>query len=81
MGRTGSNFAFQREGFVPDASTLGKALGGGFLPVSALVGSREVMDVFRPGDHGSTFGGNPLGVLTFWVSTPEPSDFTRTATL
>jgi len=61
MGRTGSNFAFQQEGFVPDAITLGKALGGGFLPVSALVGKREVMSVFRPGDHGSTFGGNPLG--------------------
>src|SRR5512141_685275 len=61
MGRTGANFAFQQEGFVPDAITLGKALGGGFLPVSALVGKREVMNVFRPGDHGSTFGGNPLG--------------------
>jgi len=61
MGRTGSNFAFQQEGFVPDAITLGKALGGGFLPVSALVGKRELMSVFRPGDHGSTFGGNPLG--------------------
>jgi ornithine--oxo-acid transaminase len=61
MGRTGSNFAFQQEGFVPDAITLGKALGGGFLPVSALVGKRELMGVFRPGDHGSTFGGNPLG--------------------
>jgi ornithine--oxo-acid transaminase len=61
MGRTGSNFAFEQEGFVPDGITLGKALGGGFLPVSAFVAQREVMQVFRPGDHGSTFGGNPLG--------------------
>ena len=60
MGRTGSNFAFQQEGFIPDGLTLGKALGGGFLPVSAFVATREVMSVFRPGDHGSTFGGNPL---------------------
>jgi ornithine--oxo-acid transaminase len=61
MGRTGANFAFQLEGIVPDGITLGKALGGGFLPVSAFVARREVMQVFRPGDHGSTFGGNPLG--------------------
>jgi ornithine--oxo-acid transaminase len=60
MGRTGSNFAFQAEGFIPDGVTLGKALGGGFLPVSAFVATRELMSVFRPGDHGSTFGGNPL---------------------
>jgi ornithine--oxo-acid transaminase len=60
MGRTGSNFAFQQEGFVPDGITLGKALGGGFLPVSAFVATHELMRVFRPGDHGSTFGGNPL---------------------
>ena len=61
MGRTGANFAFQHDGIVPDAITLGKALGGGFLPVSAFVATREVMSVFKPGDHGSTFGGNPLG--------------------
>ena len=60
LGRTGSNFAFQHDSFVPDAITLGKALGGGFLPVSAFVATHEVMSVFRPGDHGSTFGGNPL---------------------
>jgi ornithine--oxo-acid transaminase len=60
MGRTGANFAFQHEGFIPDGLTLGKALGGGFLPVSAFVAKRELMNVFRPGDHGSTFGGNPL---------------------
>ena len=61
MGRTGADFAFQHDGIRPDAITLGKALGGGFLPVSAFVARKEVMDVFNPGDHGSTFGGNPLG--------------------
>ena len=60
MGRAGANFAFQHDGIKPDAITLGKALGGGFLPVSAFVATREVMQVFRPGDHGSTFGGTPL---------------------
>ena len=61
LGRTGADFAFQHEGIRPDGITLGKALGGGFLPVSAFVATREVMSVFKPGDHGSTFGGNPLG--------------------
>src|SRR5204863_8159478 len=51
---------FQREGSRPDGLILGKALGGGVLPVSALVGTRALMDVFTPGSHGSTFGGNPL---------------------
>src|SRR5262245_24454307 len=60
LGRTGAWFAFQHEGIVPDGLVLGKALGGGVLPVSAFVGRREVMDVFTPGSHGSTFGGNPL---------------------
>lgn len=60
LGRTGEWFAFQHEGILPDAVTLGKALGGGVLPVSALVARREVMDVFTPGSHGSTFGGNAL---------------------
>ncbi len=60
LGRTGSLLAAQQEGVVPDGVTLGKALGGGLLPVSAFLASREVMDVFAPGDHGSTFGGNPL---------------------
>jgi ornithine--oxo-acid transaminase len=60
LGRTGAWFAFQHEGTVPDGLVLGKALGGGVLPVSAFVGRREVMDVFTPGSHGSTFGGNPL---------------------
>jgi ornithine--oxo-acid transaminase len=60
MGRTGRNFAYQHDGILPDAVTLGKALGGGLLPVSAFVARAEVMAVFTPGDHGSTFGGNPL---------------------
>ena len=60
LGRTGAWFAFQHEGIRPDGLVLGKALGGGVLPVSAFVGRREVMDVFTPGSHGSTFGGNPL---------------------
>jgi ornithine--oxo-acid transaminase len=60
LGRTGAWFAFEHEGIRPDAVILGKALGGGVLPVSAFVGRREVMDVFTPGSHGSTFGGNPL---------------------
>ena len=59
--RTGRLLACEHEGVKPDAVTLGKALGGGMLPVSLLLGKAELMDVFRPGDHGSTFGGNPLG--------------------
>src|SRR5262249_32918117 len=59
-GRTGAWSAFQHEGIRPDGLILGKALGGGVLPVSAFVARREVMDVFTPGSHGSTFGGNPL---------------------
>ena len=60
LGRTGAWFAFQHEGIRPHGVILGKALGGGVLPVSAFVATREVMDVFTPGSHGSTFGGNPL---------------------
>jgi ornithine--oxo-acid transaminase len=60
LGRTGAWFAFEHEHIVPDGLILGKALGGGVLPVSAFVGRRELMDVFTPGSHGSTFGGNPL---------------------
>jgi ornithine--oxo-acid transaminase len=60
LGRTGAWFAFQHENIKPDGVVLGKALGGGVLPVSAFVGARELMDVFTPGSHGSTFGGNPL---------------------
>ena len=60
LGRTGRWFAHQHEGIRPDGLILGKALGGGLLPVSAFVATREVMDLFQPGSHGSTFGGNPL---------------------
>jgi len=60
LGRTGAWFAYEHEGIRPDGVILGKALGGGVLPVSAFVARREVMDVFTPGSHGSTFGGNPL---------------------
>ncbi|GAB2598628.1 ornithine--oxo-acid transaminase [Streptomyces capparidis] len=60
LGRTGRTFACEHEGVVPDMYLLGKALGGGVVPVSAVVSSREVLGVFRPGEHGSTFGGNPL---------------------
>lgn len=60
LGRTGKTFACEHEGVVPDMYLLGKALGGGVVPVSAVVSSAEVLGVFRPGEHGSTFGGNPL---------------------
>ena len=60
LGRTGSLLACEHEGVKPDGLILGKALGGGLLPVSAFLARRDVMAVFTPGDHGSTFGGNPL---------------------
>lgn len=61
LGRTGKMFAFQHEGIQPDVIVVGKALSGGFYPVSAVMANDEVMGVFNPGDHGSTYGGNPLG--------------------
>lgn len=60
LGRTGTTFAVEHEGVRPDLFILGKALGGGIVPISAVVSSREILGVFRPGQHGSTFGGNPL---------------------
>jgi len=60
LGRTGKFLACDHEGVTPDGLILGKALGGGILPVSMFLASAEVMNVFAPGDHGSTFGGNPL---------------------
>jgi ornithine--oxo-acid transaminase len=60
MARTGRNFCFQHEIDKPDGLTLGKALGGGIYPVSAFLARADVMDVFNPGSHGSTFGGNPV---------------------
>jgi ornithine--oxo-acid transaminase len=61
LGRTGKLFAYEYEGIKPDVLIVGKALAGGFYPVSAILTSREIMSVYKPGDHGSTFGGNPLG--------------------
>ena len=60
LGRTGTTFAVEHEGVVPDVYILGKALGGGIMPLSAVVADRDVLGVFKPGEHGSTFGGNPL---------------------
>ena len=60
LGRTGTTFACEHEDVVPDMYILGKALGGGLMPISAVVSSAEILGVFRPGQHGSTFGGNPL---------------------
>jgi ornithine--oxo-acid transaminase len=61
FGRTGDMFAFQHDNIKPDVLIVGKALGGGFYPVSATLASEPIMRLFGPGDHGSTFGGNPLG--------------------
>ncbi len=61
LGRTGRTFAFEHEDARPDVLILGKALSGGVYPVSAVAATAEVMDVFTPGSHGSTYGGNPLG--------------------
>ncbi|MEE1550541.1 MAG: ornithine--oxo-acid transaminase, partial [Nitrospinaceae bacterium] len=61
LGRTGKLFAEEYEGIQSDLTLVGKALSGGFYPISAVLSSKEVLGVFKPGDHGSTFGGNPLG--------------------
>ena len=61
LGRTGKLFAYMHEEITPDVLIIGKALAGGFYPVSAVLASREILGVYKPGDHGSTFGGNPLG--------------------
>lgn len=61
LGRTGKLFACMHEDVTPDVLIVGKALSGGFYPVSAVLASREILGVYKPGDHGSTFGGNPLG--------------------
>jgi ornithine--oxo-acid transaminase len=60
LGRTGKLFAYEHEGVRPDVVIIGKALGGGLVPISGILADDEVMGVFHPGDHGSTFGGNPL---------------------
>src|SRR5262245_20121481 len=61
LGRTGKLFAYMHDGITPDVLIVGKALAGGFYPVSAVLASKEILGVYKPGDHGSTFGGNPLG--------------------
>lgn len=61
LGRTGKLFAYMHEGIKPDIVIIGKALAGGFYPVSAVLASKQILGVYKPGDHGSTFGGNPLG--------------------
>lgn len=60
LGRTGKLFACDHEGVKPDIMIIGKALSGGFYPVSAVLSSEKILGLFKPGDHGSTFGGNPL---------------------
>ncbi|MBC2864384.1 ornithine--oxo-acid transaminase [Streptomyces mexicanus] len=77
LGRTGRTLAVEHENVVPDVVLLGKALGGGIVPVSAVVGRREVLGVLRPGEHGSTFGGNPLAaaVGTAVVELLETGEF------
>ncbi|MFF4395282.1 ornithine--oxo-acid transaminase [Streptomyces sp. NPDC001480] len=82
LGRTGRTLAVEHEDVVPDLLLLGKALGGGIVPVSAVVGRREVLGVLRPGEHGSTFGGNPLAaaVGTAVVELLETGEFQRRAT-
>ncbi|MBM4172436.1 MAG: aminotransferase class III-fold pyridoxal phosphate-dependent enzyme, partial [Ignavibacteria bacterium] len=61
LGRSGKLFAFEYEEIRPDMVIIGKALSGGCYPVSAVLSNKEILGVFKPGDHGSTFGGNPLG--------------------
>ncbi|GAA2285407.1 ornithine--oxo-acid transaminase [Streptomyces ruber] len=82
LGRTGRTLAVEHEGVLPDLVLLGKALGGGIVPVSAVVGRRDVLGVLRPGEHGSTFGGNPLAaaVGAAVVDLLETGEFQRRAT-
>ncbi|MCX4231218.1 ornithine--oxo-acid transaminase [Streptomyces ortus] len=81
LGRTGRTLAVEHEDVVPDVVLLGKALGGGIVPVSAVVARREVLQVLRPGEHGSTFGGNPLAaaVGSAVVELLETGEFQRRA--
>lgn len=84
LGRTGKRFAFEYDDIHPDGIILGKALGGGLLPVSAFVARREILDLFEPGSHGSTFGGNPLAARIGFeaLTLLEQSDYiARSATL
>ncbi|TQJ86483.1 ornithine--oxo-acid transaminase [Streptomyces sp. SLBN-31] len=82
LGRTGRTLAVEHESVVPDLVLLGKALGGGIVPVSAVVGRRDVVGVLQPGQHGSTFGGNPLAAAigTAVIDLLETGEFQRRAT-
>lgn len=77
LGRTGTTFACEQEDVIPDAYLLGKALGGGIVPISAMVANWNVLGVLRPGEHGSTFGGNPLActVATAVIELLETGEF------
>ncbi|MFJ3788574.1 ornithine--oxo-acid transaminase [Kitasatospora sp. NPDC090091] len=81
LGRTGRTLAVEHESVLPDLVLLGKALGGGIVPVSAVVGRRDVLGVLRPGEHGSTFGGNPLAaaVGSAVVALLETGEYQRRA--
>ncbi|MCG6498814.1 ornithine--oxo-acid transaminase [Kitasatospora sp. A2-31] len=81
LGRTGRTLAVDHESVLPDLVLLGKALGGGIVPVSAVVGRRDVLGVLRPGEHGSTFGGNPLAaaVGSAVVALLESGEYQRRA--
>jgi ornithine--oxo-acid transaminase len=82
LGRTGATFQCDNAGVIPDLYLLGKALGGGIVPVSAVVGNQDVLGVLRPGEHGSTFGGNPLAAAVGLavVGLLETGDYQRRAT-
>jgi len=81
LGRTGATFQCDNAGVIPDLYLLGKALGGGIVPVSAVVGDHDVLGVLRPGEHGSTFGGNPLAAAVGLavVGLLETGDYQRRA--
>lgn len=81
LGRTGATFQCDNEGVIPDLYLLGKALGGGIVPLSAVVGDASVLGVLRPGEHGSTFGGNPLAAAVGLavVGLLESGDYQRRA--
>jgi ornithine--oxo-acid transaminase len=81
LGRTGATFQCDNVGVIPDLYLLGKALGGGIVPVSAVVGDRDILGVLRPGEHGSTFGGNPLAATVGLavVGLLETGDYQRRA--
>ena len=68
LGRTGKLFAAQHEDVRPDVTIIGKALAGGFYPVSAVLADRDLLGLFQPGEHGSTFGGGPPNRLAAWIS-------------